>query len=201
MRFLASPAQLLVFAALFHLASTLGINCRGAAYCVGGQAGSRHSRVASRLTSAIENIDGDRWYADGELVACVTNQPNHEGPVSFCAFLQSTGGALGSRILELAHYIEAHGCRGCGSVPVFYPEQNEVSGGELTYNYVRRPCLARDGLCSVSTANTALSGFKICTCTSLSRRIPYLIDYSPARLSFSVVSIFTLLQLYCQGWI
>jgi len=136
------PARLLIFASLLHLAAALGINCRG---------GACSSTGARQLTRAIEGIDRNRWFANGEQIACVTFDTD-DSSSSFCAFLQNTGGAWGSRILELAHYLRDHGCKGCGSVPYFYPEDNDVSHGELTYNVVNKPCSRRDGLCYVSSA-------------------------------------------------
>jgi hypothetical protein len=147
---LTASARLLIFATLFSLAAALGINCRGAG------CGS----AAGPLTRAIEGIDRGRWFANGEQIACVTvtstTADSGTTTSSYCAFLQNTGGAWGSRILELAHYLRDHGCKGCGSVPYFYPEDNDVSHGELTYNSVRRPCSWRDGLCSVTTASSAV---------------------------------------------
>jgi len=144
---LTASARLLILAALFNLAAALGINCHG------GGCGP----PASTLTRAIEGIDPNRWFANGEQIACATviTVSGDTGPTSSssCAFLQNTGGAWGSRILELAHYLQDHGCKGCGSVPYFYPEDNDVSHGELTYNAVRRPCSDRDGLCYITTAS------------------------------------------------
>jgi hypothetical protein len=149
--YLTASARLLFLFALFNLASALGINCRGAGGC---------GSAAGPLTRAIETIDQGRWFANGEQIACVTITTSGSDGVpassSTCAFLQNTGGAWGSRILELAHYLRDHGCKGCGSVPYFYPEINDVSRGELTYNHVRRPCSDRDGLCYVTTASSAV---------------------------------------------
>ncbi|KAJ5475959.1 hypothetical protein N7475_001688 [Penicillium sp. IBT 31633x] len=66
----------------------------------------------------------------------------------YCAFLQGTGGTNGGKIKELAHYIPDHGCKMCGSVPYFYPGDNNVANGQLTFNYVDNPCnLADTALC------------------------------------------------------
>jgi len=143
-----SPIKLLVLAALFHIATSLGINCHGS--CTAG------IHPGGALTRAIERIDPGRWFANGEQIACISYSNSDGGFSSYCAFLQNTGGAWGSRILELAHYLQAHGCKGCGSVPYFYPEINDVSHGELTYNYVFNPCSRKDGLCYVTTANSAV---------------------------------------------
>jgi len=153
---LATSAQLLVLAALFNLAAALGINCRGDGGC--GVAGVL-------LTRAIEPIDPGRWFANGEQIACVSTAAttsDYSGLSSaYCAFLQNTGGAWGSRILELAHYLRDHGCKGCGSVPYFYPDDNDVSHGELTYSSVNRPCSYSDGLCYVTTARSAASAMGV----------------------------------------
>jgi len=146
---LSVSARLLIFTALLSFAAALGINCRGSGACSAGRAGE--------LLRAIEGIDRGRWFADGEQIACVTYDSG-DGSASFCAFLQNTGGAWGSRILELAHHLRDHGCKGCGSVPYFYPEDNDVSQGELTYNSVRRPCSYRNELCYVTTASSAVRG-------------------------------------------
>jgi len=107
---------------------------------------------------AIETIDRGRWFANEEQIACVTitdDTDDSETTSSTCALLQNTGGAWGSRILELAHYLEGHRCKGCGSVPYFYPGDHNVSHGELTYNTVNRPCSYRDGLCYMTTVSSA----------------------------------------------
>jgi len=158
---LTASAKLLIFAAFFNFAAALGINCRGAPDC--GSAGA-----SLELTRAIESIDPGRWFANGEQIACITvivTNIDYGGssPSSTCAFLQNTGGAWGSRILELAHYLQNHGCKRCGSVPYFYPEDNDVSHGELTYNHVRKPCSRRDELCHVTTASSAVGRVNMTT--------------------------------------
>jgi hypothetical protein len=142
-----APLRFLIFAVLIHHVATLGINCRGSPSCTG-------RRVARRMLRSIETIDRGRWFANGEQIACVSVE-TEDGPVSFCAFLQHTGGAWGSRILELAYFLRDHGCQSCGSVPYYYPGVNDVSSGELTYNFVRKPCSRDDGLCYVTTASAA----------------------------------------------
>jgi hypothetical protein len=152
---LIAPTRLLVLAALFHIITALGINCRGA--CLPSVS------VARPLTTAIEGIDPGRWFANGEQIACARDAVSGRN-YAYCAFLQNTGGAWGSRILELAHHLQAHGCKGCGSVPYFYPEDNDVSHGELTYNHVIKPCSKRDGLCYVTTASSAVGGVNMSMC-------------------------------------
>ncbi|KAM0226666.1 hypothetical protein ACHAPO_012169 [Fusarium lateritium] len=124
----------------------LGINCRGSSKCsqIWGP-----DNVARDLTNVINKIDGNRWqvcrthnlaaqYRNGEHIACVGNQAGNGG--GYCAFLQNTSGAPGRNIKGLAHFIPDHGCKMCGSVPYFYPADNNVDNGQLTYNYVDNPC-------------------------------------------------------------
>ena len=86
--------------------------------------------MTKSLANAINNIDTGRWYSNGEHIACYKR---------ICAFLQGTGGAWGSNIKGLAHFIPEHGCTVCGSVPYYYPGVNDVSQGQLTFNYVSNP--------------------------------------------------------------
>lgn len=120
----------------------LGINCRGSGAC----AFSISSDIAKRLTDYIDGIDPNRWYNNGEHIACATFDAD-EGTVGhICVFLQNTGGAPGQNIRGLAHFIPEHGCRDCGSVPYFFPDDNNVDDGELTYNVVGSDACG-DGLC------------------------------------------------------
>ena len=158
MRFVI-PTQLFIFAVLWHLVDGLGINCRGSSNC-GGQGAVR---VVRRLTRSINDIDPSRWYRNGEQIACM-GVDSDNGIRFYCAFLQNTGGAPGSKILELAHYIQDHGCKICGSVPYFYPAENDVSRGELTYNSVIKPCSRDDGLCPIpSSPSSAVGTSDICS--------------------------------------
>ncbi|CAG7942292.1 unnamed protein product [Penicillium salamii] len=131
--------------------AALGINCRGSAKCSGLWG---PDNVANNLKKSIDGIDTNRWYYNGEHIACVSNQAGNGG--GYCAFLQGTGGTNGGKIKELAHYIPDHGfvpqydtvwtlltlirCKMCGSVPYFYPGDNNVEHGQLTFNYVDNPC-------------------------------------------------------------
>jgi hypothetical protein len=137
-----SAASLLIpviFLQLIPAAAALGINCRGSSICTQGS-----FVVADNLTTYISSIDQGRWYKNGEHIACeisvfeteaIGDTPATTDIYCFCAFLQNTRGAWGSDILRLAHYIPDHGCNTCGSVPYFYPSDNNVRHGELTYNY------------------------------------------------------------------
>ncbi|KAJ7161469.1 Kp4-domain-containing protein [Mycena crocata] len=103
----------------------LGINCLGSSLCKG-----RPSNTAAQLAGYISNAPSGAWYNNGEQIACVR---------SICAFLQNSGGAPGSSVKALAQHILAHGCTACGSVPLFYPNDNDVRNGQLTFNYVINP--------------------------------------------------------------
>jgi len=87
----------------------------------------------------INTIPDNRWFRDGEEIACYSGGFIATG---ICAFLQNTKGSWGYQIKAKAHYITDHGCRVCGSVPMLYPQQNNVKKGELTFNYKDwTPCL------------------------------------------------------------
>ncbi|KAI5460745.1 killer toxin [Mariannaea sp. PMI_226] len=122
-------------AAVATTVNGLGINCEGS-----GQCGPLADNNAQKLVNYINGIDPNRWYNNGQLIAC-------SGFV--CAFLQNTGGAPGRNIKGLAHFITEHGCKNCGSVPYFYPSDNNVADGELTFNAVGDPssCKVTFGLC------------------------------------------------------
>ncbi|KAF4448966.1 Killer toxin, Kp4 [Fusarium austroafricanum] len=127
-----------LFIAFSLVSSTaaLGINCRGSANC--NTFGN--NQIAAQLTHAIDGIDPNRWYNNGQHIACVGTGAPITGNGAFCAFLQGTGGAPGRNIKGLAHFIPEHGCGACGSVPYFFPSSNDVKDGQLTYNYVSNGC-------------------------------------------------------------
>ncbi|OBT68569.1 hypothetical protein VE03_01715 [Pseudogymnoascus sp. 23342-1-I1] len=107
----------------------LGINCRGSTLCSGGG-------NLKDIADAVEHISQDRWYNAGELIACI---PDLAGSGK-CAFLQgNTGGLPGKEILPLIHYLQQHGCGGCGSVPIYFGsgDNNPDTHGILTVNYKR----------------------------------------------------------------
>jgi len=137
--------MLLVFLAL-PLVSGLGINCRGCASS--GGISVAHTNAATQLTQYIGRVNQSGWFDDYNLIACVKGYDSSGRSLHVCAYLQGTGGALGSKLIELANYIPAHGCHACGSVPLTYPSKNDVTNGELTYVMVNAPCLNHDGLCS-----------------------------------------------------
>lgn len=86
--------------------NALGINCQGSANC--NTFGN--NQIAAQLTHAISGIDTNRWYSNGDRIACAGSGAPITGNGGFCAFLQNTGGANGGKIKDLAHYIPEHGC-------------------------------------------------------------------------------------------
>ncbi|KAJ6576048.1 Kp4-domain-containing protein [Mycena vulgaris] len=109
----------------------LGINCQGSRLCDGNA-----FDTSSQLVEYINQASDGTWFNNGQHIACVN---------SICAFLQNSNGAPGSSVKALAHYIPDHNCKVCGSVPLFYPNDNNVANGELTFNAVSNPCTT--GLC------------------------------------------------------
>ncbi|GJN81465.1 hypothetical protein PLIIFM63780_004999 [Purpureocillium lilacinum] len=115
-------------------AAALGINCRGSGYC------DYFTDYTSReLWKVIENrIDPNRWYNDGQQVACAGYE---QLTAAGKAWWLSTGLWYSG---ELAGYIVLHECDVCGSVPTDYPAGNDVSKGELTFNFVTNSCSRKD---------------------------------------------------------
>lgn len=116
----------------------LGINCRGSGNCL-GIGGS-----IDDLLGVISNIDPNRWYNDLENIACIETELRN----GLCVFMQGTSGAPGSSIGPLVQALKDHGCKKCGSVPLFFPQgdNNPDDHGILTINAVGVGS-ACDGLC------------------------------------------------------
>ncbi|KAI4284516.1 MAG: hypothetical protein L6R38_001339 [Xanthoria sp. 2 TBL-2021] len=133
-----------LLAVLAATASSLGINCQGSSECYRGK-----GTAASRLNSYIQAGPDNRWFNNKQQIACVdaSTDINHQSAI--CAYLQNTGGAPLKNIKGLAPRILEHGCKNCGSVPYFYPADNNVDNGELTFNFVTKGCNAQydSGLC------------------------------------------------------
>jgi hypothetical protein len=114
-----------------------GINCEGSSACP-----LKSAKHMQHLRNLVNDIDPNRWYNNGDNIACV-------GPVSSawtvtwtCAFLQGTGGAPGKSIPALLQSLLDHGCINCGSVPLYYPvngDNNDGDHGILTVNEVYNP--------------------------------------------------------------
>ena len=125
----AAITTLLVLLALSVVNVTaLGINCRGSSLC----SGKGNAMVALR-DGINRDIDRNRQYSNGKQIACTDN--------NICAFVQDSSGSVsGDRIATLMPYLVDHRCATCGSVPLDYPNSNDVSQGELTVNYVQNAC-------------------------------------------------------------
>ena len=98
----------------------LGINCRGSFNCFNGA-------MQNILNTALSNTGGcsagpgQQMYCDGNI----------------CAFTQGTGASINPETAQnLLTSLHAHGCQGCGSVPLDFPFSNDPSNGILTVNYV-----------------------------------------------------------------
>ncbi|KAJ7045077.1 killer toxin [Mycena alexandri] len=111
--------------------AAFGINCEGSIKC-GGQPGD----TASLLVGDIDGINVERYYTNGEHIACRIN---------ICAFLQNQEEQMsGAAIRSAAHDITEHGCKVCGSAPT--KPGNNVADGQLTFNFVSEAA-CREGLC------------------------------------------------------
>jgi hypothetical protein len=134
-------ADLVILSSLIASVSGLGINCQGSSNCGLFVYGNYANGTPVQQLNALiqENIDPNRWYNNGEQIACIHGSTFYH-PTEVCAFLQNSGGAPGSSIKELLPYLVDHGCSSCGSVPLFFPNDNDVSNGELTVNSVSNGC-------------------------------------------------------------
>jgi len=141
MRYALSTLTLIALTSSYVTA--LGINCRGSSNCgffvIPDNPGQN---VANALRQKIvAQVSDSHQYQNGDHIACVQGEVRigqFTAYGSICAFLQGTGGIPGNEIKTLAQRIVEHGCKGCGSVPVYFDKgDNDVnSHGELTFNYV-----------------------------------------------------------------
>lgn len=120
--------SVLALASISISGALAGINCNGSGNCP-GVAGNLNT-----LISYANSIDSNRWYNNGEKIVC---QESALG-TGLCAFLKNTGGAPGSSIKPLLQALANHGCKKCGSIPLFYPQgdNNDADHGILTVNAV-----------------------------------------------------------------
>ncbi|TID25370.1 putative MFS-type transporter [Venturia nashicola] len=131
----------LAFMAATTVVSGLGINCQGSSQCSQGS-----GEVSRKLTGYINKLDDGRWVDNGVQIACV-REPAAGANSAICAFMQGTGGASAKSLKALAQDLVDHGCNKCGSVPLFFPSDNNPdTHGILTFNYVANGC-GKSGLC------------------------------------------------------
>lgn len=131
--------------ALATTGDALGINCRGNARC----SEAHIYQSTTRHWDSLKDIDDNRWYNNGEHITCFTDKTVNGDPPSYistCSFLQKSGGAPGRSIKKIMEYLK-NKCGMCGSVPLFFPESNDNSGGELTVNYVYNTRGCNNGRC------------------------------------------------------
>jgi hypothetical protein len=133
--------------------AALGINCRGDGRCSFVRTYQDQS-IADSLRQEIAGIVSDsRWYQNHQKIVCLdVTVTTLDTTGSICAFLQGTGGIPGNEIKTLAQRIVGHGCKICGSVPVYFDRgDNDVkSHGELTFNFVERN-VEGDGSCKFTS--------------------------------------------------
>src|SRR5258707_10026106 len=146
MRFIPYILALMAFASSV---TALGINCQGSSNCDPFFL----PPAAALLEEIVAHVSDGRWYQNGQKIVCVNGRGSKTTRRSNCAFLQRTGGLPGYEIKKLARRIVDHGCKTCGSVPVFIDQgDNDVnSHGELTFNFVGRNAEG-DGLCKAIPA-------------------------------------------------
>ncbi|KAI4252169.1 MAG: hypothetical protein LQ352_004430 [Teloschistes flavicans] len=138
--------------------NALGINCRGSGACDLFKSNAKFSEnISNHLANTLNGLDDNTIYFPGSQLACVkgyywfpSTQAWKNGGI--CAFLQNGDSSNwsisrnGWDVKYLAGQIVGHDCKTCGSVPVGWPQTNDVSQGQLTFNFVADP--ACDGLCA-----------------------------------------------------
>ena len=105
----------------------LGINCRGSSSCAGS------SGTLAGLTAEIcnHNPQSDTKGPGDHFAQSACGE--YEGGKA--VFVQSTSQTLSfGQVCGLLRQLEAHGCKGCGSIPI--NPGNNVDDGQVTVNYV-----------------------------------------------------------------
>ncbi|KAF2669833.1 killer toxin [Microthyrium microscopicum] len=114
------------------LTSALGINCKGSGTCTLCSVG------LDELSGLINSdLSDSKKFVNGDKVACIGCRHVVGG---LCAIVQNIGGGNveGLVVKQKVSDLLSHGCKGCGSCPVF--PGNDVSTGEITVNYVKNHC-------------------------------------------------------------
>lgn len=128
-----STGILAVLGAIHIGVDAKGINCQGNARCPD----LKQYIKLEKFISKISRIPDDFWFKDGEHIACYTQYLPFGSRISGCVFMQGTNGASAKSIKKLLGHLKDHNCKLCGSVPMFFPEDNDISThGQLTVNYV-----------------------------------------------------------------
>ncbi|PHH60619.1 hypothetical protein CDD81_1409 [Ophiocordyceps australis] len=130
--------QLLTTLYLVSGAAALGINCRGSGFCSFNTASLQ--TVHDQVGVLVATGGRDRHFNSGQQIAC-----SHGSQGSVCAFYQSGASGSAQDAYGQLQQLLNHGCRQCGSVPT-HPG-NDVSKGQLTVNYVSKPCCEGDCHC------------------------------------------------------
>ncbi|KAJ6789041.1 hypothetical protein PWT90_08412 [Aphanocladium album] len=144
--------QFLSLSVFLSTAVALGINCRGSGIC-SLNPGASLQVVHDQVGELVAQGGGDRRFSNGpkqwftfiqiakplaniiviEQIAC-----SHGSQGSFCAFYQSGASGTAKEAYSQLQQLLDHGCGGCGSIPT--QPGNDVSKGQLTVNYVSKPC-------------------------------------------------------------
>lgn len=119
-------------------AAALGINCRGSGFCNFNDASMQV--VHDQIGIIVAEGGGGRRFNTGQQIAC-----SHGQQGSICAFYQSGASGTAQDAYGQIQGLLNHKCRQCGSIPT--QPGNDVSKGQLTVNYVSKPCCEGDCHC------------------------------------------------------
>jgi hypothetical protein len=112
--------------------TALGINCKGSSNC--GLVG--HANLDGVIGRANSNgVSDDHMWGNGDHIACVDSSGSSKGQI--CAFFQGiSGGVPHWKAKQLLGFLKDHKCGVCGSVPLNFPNDNNVdTAGQLTVNF------------------------------------------------------------------
>lgn len=103
-----------------------GINCDGSFWC--GATNQNLNDIVAKVCNELQGFT----FGPYEHIAC--------GGGNLVAFTQMTDRRIwGSVACGLLRQLRDYGCKQCGSIPLGFPQDNDVYNGELTVNYVTSP--------------------------------------------------------------
>jgi len=111
-----------------QISSGLGINCRGSSSC-----GAIDASLRDIIILVCNLPNGPAGYGPNVRIAKWCDRFTG----GLAAFTQDTKTSINPRkACSLLQRLAQHGCKVCGSIPLDFPNSNDVKKGQLTVNYV-----------------------------------------------------------------
>lgn len=109
----------------------LGINCRGSSSC--GAVDGTLRDITDLVCNFPFGRNAKRRYNHNERIAQVCDRFTG----GLAVFTQDTRSTITPmQACVLLRLLMRHGCKACGSIPLDFPNSNDVKKGQLTVNYV-----------------------------------------------------------------